>query len=167
MRDLNEKQMRFAEAYVLGETAANGAASAVAAGFAADCAKQTAWRLLRHEGIRREIDRLTRESLADHAVASVRFLGSVVRNETEQTKLRIDAAKVVLSIAGYVAPKAPEPMQEIEKSIEGMSLAELDAALDAIKAKNAQWDAAMIDITPAPGTIDVEAAAESDPPAAG
>jgi phage terminase small subunit len=125
---LNDQQQNFAALYVLDhETAGNGAASAVKAGYASDCAPQTACRLLRHPGVRAEVERLTRELLGDHASAAVQLLGRVIRDERAPLKIRVDAAKAVLDRAGFVAPKAPEPLDPGAKPVEAMSIAELDS----------------------------------------
>ncbi|HUO90885.1 MAG TPA: terminase small subunit [Rhizomicrobium sp.] len=146
---LNVQQQAFAEAYVHDPQAGgNGTASAIAAGYAADCAKQTAYRLLRHDGVRAEIDRLTREALGDHASAAVALLGRVVRDEQAPLKIRVDAAKAVLDRAGFVAPKAPEPKMIGEKPIEEMSTAELQAFIRETR-EYIEREGQLIDVTPA------------------
>jgi hypothetical protein len=152
MRDLNEKQMRFVEAYLLGETASNGAASVVVAGFAADCAKQTAYRLLRHDGVRAEIARqraiILGSELANKSVSRLRMIldaePMTAGHDYHLMKLQLEASKLVLALAGHVAPKAPEPTQELHKSTKAMSYAELVRMLKVSEERIG----AMIDITP-------------------
>jgi phage terminase small subunit len=132
---LTEQQRAFASSYVLGEpgVAGNGAASAIAAGYAEKSARQEAYRLLRHEGVRAEIDRLTREALGDHAVAAVNFLGRVIHDEEAHVKVRLDAAKTVLDRAGYIAPKAADPIELDGKEPRDMTMAELMEAAQRIR----------------------------------
>lgn len=123
---LTEQQRAFAAAYVSGETAGVGGASAIAAGYAANSARQEAYRLLRHDGVREEIDRLTREAIGDHAVAAVNLLGRVIHDEKAPIKVRVDAAKTILDRAGFIAPKAADPEQRSDGTDPNeMTLAEL------------------------------------------
>ena len=75
---INDQQLNFAHEYVLGDTPGNGTQSAIKAGYAVDCARQTASRLLRHEGVRAEIDKVARQALGDHASAAIDLLGRVI-----------------------------------------------------------------------------------------
>jgi phage terminase small subunit len=145
---LNAQQQSFAEAYVLGETAGNGTASAIAAGYAAGSAKQIAYKLLRYEGVRRVIDHLNREMIGDYATASIRYLGRLVMDEKAHPKLRIEAAKTLLDRGGYIAPRAPAALEPGQKDIAGMSIAELQAFVEAGKERVAA-ERRLIDITPA------------------
>jgi phage terminase small subunit len=124
---LTEQQRAFASSYVLGEAgvAGNGSASAIAAGYAEKSARQEGYRLLRHQGVRAEIDRLTREALGDHAVAAVSLLGKVIHDDEAPLKVRVDAAKTILDRAGYIAPKAADPIEPDDKEPRDMSIEDL------------------------------------------
>jgi hypothetical protein len=162
---INARQQKFAELYVLDpETAGHGTKSAALAGYSAECAAETASRLLRHSGVRAEIERLNREIMGDFATVSIRYLGRLVMDGAANPKLRLEAAKTILDRGGYIAPKAAEPAQAPQKDINSLSLAELDVLLEASKAKIEALERDMIDVTPE--AIDVEPAAETDPLAA-
>ena len=88
---------------MLGESAGNGTASAVAAGCPANSAKQAAYRLLRHEGVRGEINKLNQEAITEYATASIHLLGRMVLDKTTHPKLALEAAKTLLDRAGYIA----------------------------------------------------------------
>jgi hypothetical protein len=165
---LNNQQQQFAMLFVLDpETAGNGAASAAKSGYASP--PQTACRLLRHPGVRAEVERLTRESLGDHAVAAADLLGRVIRDERAPLKLRIQAAQVCLDRAGFVPPNAPDspPAPLDPADFRRMNLDELLAMLAVQEAKVEAMERNMIDVTPTTETVDLEAAAGSGPPAAG
>jgi hypothetical protein len=149
---INNQQLNFAHEYVLGDTPGNGTQSAIKAGYATDCARQTASRLLRHEGVRAEIDKLTRQALGDHAAAAVGLLGRVVRDEKAPLKIRVDACKTILDRAGFIAPKAADAPELPSKPTERLSLAELDVMMVELRAeiaaKAAALEAELIDVTP-------------------
>ena len=107
---ITDKARAFANFYVNDpETAGNAAASACRAGYAERSAhQQEGYRLLRHEGVRAEIEKLTRQALGDHASAAVELLGRVIRDPYVPIKVRVDACKTILDRAGYIAPKAAE-----------------------------------------------------------
>jgi hypothetical protein len=153
MQPLNEQQRSFATFYVSDPDAAgNGTASAIAAGYAPDCAKQTAYRLLRHDGVHAEVDRLTREALGDHATAALGLLGRAVRDEQAPLKVRVDACKTILDRAGFIPPKAADAPRPPSKPTERLSLAELDVMMVELRAeiaaKAAALEAELIDVTP-------------------
>jgi phage terminase small subunit len=150
---LTDKQRAFAAAYAFDDEAAgNGKASAIKAGYAEKYAAQEAYRMLRNEGVRGEINRLGREMLGDLASASIRLLGRVVKDESESTRLRIDAAKAILDRAGYIAPKAAEPDRPVNsKPMAQWTAAELEEFLERTRAKIAHAEQrTLIDVTPAP-----------------
>lgn len=142
---LTDLQQRFCEEYVSGEHAGKGGAALVAAGYSENGARQTAWKMLRHSGVRAEIDRLTREALGDHASASVVVLRQILddpRTDKDFTRLRLDAAKAILDRAGFVAPKAPDaPEDPAAKPMRNWSIAELDAFISDTQAKIAAMSA--------------------------
>lgn len=147
-RSISAQARAFCDAYVNDpETAGNASASARKAGFAVGSCGQEGYRLLRHDGVRAEVHRLTLEALGDHAAAAVQLLGRVVRDERAPLKIRVDAAKAVLDRAGFVAPKAPEPLEPSEKEIAEMSMAELQAFLKEAKEQVAA-EKRLLDVTP-------------------
>jgi len=151
---LTDLQAKFAELYVLDpEKAGRGGDCAVLAGYSADSASVTASRLLRHPNVRKEIERLTREALGDHAAAAVQLLGRVVRDERAPLKIRVDAAKAVLDRAGFVPPRAPEPVVFGDKPIAAMSIAELEAVARETR-EYLEHEGVLIDVT----SVAVEAA---------
>jgi phage terminase small subunit len=141
---LTDQQRAFAACYVTGETAGVGGASAAAAGYAPNSARQEAYRLLRHDGVRAEIDRLTREAIGDHAVAAVNLLGRVIQDEKAPIKARVDAAKTILDRAGYIAPKAAEPEDNRPRPVAEMSLAELQAVYDRLQKDIAETERELV-----------------------
>jgi len=148
MREITDRARAFAEAYVNGpDTTGNAAASAVASGFSERAARQEGYRLLRHEGVRREIDRLVHDALADHAAAAVQLLGVVIRDERAPLKIRVEACKTVLDRAGHIAPRAGEPPKIGEKTIASMSIAELESYIQEGRERIAR-EALAIDVTP-------------------
>ena len=149
IRPITDMAQRFAHAYVNDpEAAGNASAAARIAGYSEKTAGQKGYELLRHDGVRAEIERLTREALGDHASAAVALLGRVVRDEQAPLKIRVDAAKAVLDRAGFVAPKAPEPKMIGEKPIEEMSTAELQAFIRETR-EYIEREGQLIDVTPA------------------
>jgi hypothetical protein len=167
---ITDRARAFAVAFVNDpETAGNATASAVKAGYAERSAAQEGHRLLRHVGVRAEIERLTRQELGDHASAAVALLGRVVRDEKAPLKIRVDACKTILDRAGFIAPKAPDaPPPPLDPAdINKMNLHQLLRMLAVQEAKVEAMERDMIDVTPTTETVDMEAATESDPAAAG
>jgi hypothetical protein len=162
-RSIADRMRLFAEAYVNDpETAGNASASALKAGYAERSVGQEGYRLLRHEGVRAEIDKLLRESLGDHASAAVALLGRVIRDEKAPLKVRVDACKTILDRAGFIAPRAPDtpPPPLDPANFRRLNIDELLAMLTAQEAKVKAMESA-IDVTPA--VVEGEAAAESEP----
>src|SRR5262249_1482682 len=157
MQTLNDRQLAFAEAYALGgpDCQGNAAASALRAGYPEGCARQTGYRLLRHDGVRAEIDRLNRQAIKEYATASIHLLGRVVTDERAPLKLRIDSAKTLLDRGGYIAPKAPDaPELPSDKQVETMSVGDLERLVIQLRQLEAR-EAQTIDVTPAnaPATV--------------
>src|SRR5262245_20343882 len=102
---LTDQQRAFAAPYTFDpHTAGNGKESAIKAGYAAKHAAQEAYRLLRSESVRAEIDRLNREALGDLATASIRRLRQIIEDDGAPYKMWLEASKTVLDRAGYIAP---------------------------------------------------------------
>ena len=81
----------------------------------------------------------------DYAPAAFRFLNDAVHDINMPARCRIDAAKIIVDRAGFVAG-APAP-QLYEKELEHMSLAELESHIKTL-------EAGMKDVTPAAATDD-------------
>jgi hypothetical protein len=163
---LNDQQRAFAFAYVKDpDTTANGTQSAIKAGYAVDCARQTACRLLQHDGVRAEIERLTRQELGDHASAAVALLGRVVRDEKAPLKIRVDACKTILDRAGFVAPRAPDaPPPPLDPAdYKKMDFNQLMRMLAGQEAKVEAMERDMIDVTPDVDDV-TPASIEAGPP---
>jgi phage terminase small subunit len=159
---LTDMARAFAAAYVNHpEAAGNASAAARIAGYSEKTAGQKGYELLRHEGVRAEIERLTREALGDHASAAVALLGRVIRDENVSVKIRVDAAKAVLDRAGFVAPRAPEPTMIGDKPIEAMSIAELEAVARETR-EYLEREGVLIDVTPAPAVPAEKTAAATE-----
>jgi len=71
-------------------------------------------------------------------------LGQLVRNAKSEA-VQFRAIELSLSLAGHVAPKAPESEDSEHRPIEEMSVAELDAFIAAEKAKRANAARPVID----------------------
>jgi phage terminase small subunit len=150
---INERQKLFAELYVLDpQVGGNGTKACIGAGFAADCAAQTAYRLLRHPGVRAEIEKLTRQALGDHAVAAAAFLGKVVNDTNAPIRSRVDAAKIILDRAGF-APKEREPADPDDKDFSELSMADIERVIKKLEREIDEARKGVIDITPTDSPI--------------
>jgi hypothetical protein len=76
----------------------------------------------------------------DYAPAAFKFLFDSISDETMPARCRIDAAKIIVDRAGYIA-SAPAASDSY-KQLESMSLAELEAHLHKLEAN-------LKDVTPA------------------
>ena len=127
MHSLNEQQLAFAAFYTSDpDTSGNGAASAVKAGYAISCAKQIAHKLLRHEGVRSEIDRLCRAEIGNLASLSIRRLRQILEDDRTSYKIYLEAIKTTLDRAGIIAPRAQDAPEIGHKPFARMSIAELE-----------------------------------------
>jgi hypothetical protein len=63
----------------------------------------------------------------DYAPAALRFLNSTVHDPAMPARVRVDAARIIVDRAGYVA--APPASDEARKDLQDMSLAELEAQI--------------------------------------
>ena len=146
MAQINDQQREFASLYVNSDVAGNGAACAARAGYSEDAARQTAYRLLRHDGVRLEIAKQLREAIGDAAapaLAVVRVILADPRIDAAMMRIKLDAAKTVLDRAGHVAPKAAEPERDpTAKSMSEWTMAELDAFVTESRAKLAAMESA-------------------------
>ncbi|MEP3248055.1 MAG: hypothetical protein ABJN40_05950 [Sneathiella sp.] len=67
----------------------------------------------------------TKQSLESLSLYAVKVAGEILASKTATDKARLDAARLVLDRAGYVAPKAPEASKPGEKSLHELSRQEL------------------------------------------
>lgn len=122
---INDQQLAFAENYVLGN--GNATRAAIAAGYAEASARQTASRLLGlsyvQDAIRRAHTRTLQGRLASKAIS---VLERILDDDSAPAGVRVDAAKTVLDRAGFSAVRSAV-LEPEEKSLESMSLAELEA----------------------------------------
>lgn len=101
--DMTEKQAAFVAAYVSGETAGNGARSAVVAGYAEKTARQTGSYLLTLPKVRAAIDATLREEIGVNlTVEAVRVIRQIITDKDASLKLRGDMAVKVLEFSGVV-----------------------------------------------------------------
>lgn len=125
MVSIQAQQKAFAEAYVLGH--GNATEAAIAAGYSALSARQTASRLLHtphvQDAIRRAQAHALKGRLASKALA---VLEKILDDDTAPAGVRVDAAKTVLDRAGFAAARKPESDGASAKSLHEMSMADLD-----------------------------------------
>lgn len=125
---VTEQQQAFAEAYVLGS--GNATQAAVAAGYSAVSARQTASRLLAtphvQEAIRRAQAHVLRNRLASKALG---VLEKILDDDGAPAGVRVDAAKTILDRAGLPAVRAAEQLPDGDKPMNEMTVAELDGVI--------------------------------------
>lgn len=63
--------------------------------------------------------------LTDGGPAAIRGIIGIIRNKKTPVKVRLDAAKAMAAMAGFVAPKAPDATPIGEKQLHQMSREEL------------------------------------------
>lgn len=86
----------------------------------------TAEGLMQREEVQAQIkDYVDAVILGEGAVAAAKCLTEIVRNRKLDPKLRASCSKIVLSLAGFVPPKAPDPAAKGQKPIQAMSRSEL------------------------------------------
>lgn len=122
----NDQQKAFAEAYVLGS--GNATQAAIAAGYSAVSARQTASRLLAtphvQEAIRSAQAHVLKNRLASKALG---VLEKILDDDSAPAGVRVDAAKTVLDRAGFAAARTPDLPLDSDKTVGEMGLPELDA----------------------------------------
>jgi phage terminase small subunit len=123
--EILDQQQAFAEAYVLGH--GNATQAAIAAGYSAISARQTASRLLHtphvQEAIRRAQSHVLRSRLASKALG---VLEKILDDDSAPAGVRVDAAKTVLDRAGFSAARTPEQDPDYEKPLHEMTTVELE-----------------------------------------
>jgi hypothetical protein len=107
--------------------------------------RQCNWReftlYLRSDNVGAELRATMRNVLAnEYAPAAFKFLRDTVGDAAMPARVRVDAAKIIVDRAGYVA--APPAQDDGYKDLQSMSLAELEAFIRKAEAE-------LKDITPA------------------
>ena len=72
-----------------------------------------------------EIKNRTGLKIQASAPRALELVLEIIENDTAPDKLRLEASKIVLDRAGYIAPKAPEHTASNEKALHEMSRDEL------------------------------------------
>lgn len=120
-----DQQQAFAEAYVLGN--GNATQAAIAAGYSAVSARQTASRLLHTPHVQDAIRKAQAHALKGRlATKALGVLEKILDDEDAPAGVRVDAAKTVLDRAGFAAARKPEGDEAYEKSLHEMSMVELE-----------------------------------------
>jgi phage terminase small subunit len=119
-----EQQQAFAEAYVLGN--GNATKAAIAAGYSAISARQTASRLLHTPHVQDAIRRAQAHALKGRlASKALGVLEKILDDDNAPAGVRVDAAKTVLDRAGLGAIRILEST-DVEKPLEEMTAVELN-----------------------------------------
>lgn len=99
---MKQKRRLFAEYYV-GECKGNGHEAAVRAGYSANAARQTAYKLLRNPEVKEYIRQLNEEVITDN-VATIQeiqeFWTKILRDPEEATKNRVRASELLAKAKG-------------------------------------------------------------------
>ena len=147
LQPLTDMQTAFVVAFVF--NGGNATQAAKKAGYSAHSARVQAQILLAKPhvlaAIHVEQARVIGGELATLAVGVVR---NILKDKTASKAVRLDAAKVALSLAGHVAPKAPEAIDNKDKPVSEMTVEELE---DFIRKGREAMDRSarpMIDATP-------------------
>ena len=123
-RGLTEKQGRFVAAYV-----ANGGqaqAAAEAAGYQA--AGSEGWRLMQIPHVQTALHDARQKKLSNLATSGLALIEGIIRGTEEApVKIRFEASKFVIQLAGHVAPKAGDAQETDEKPMEEWTIEELEA----------------------------------------
>lgn len=122
-RGLTAKQTKFVAAYIANGGNANGAA--MAAGYAV--AESEGWRLSQNPAVQAAIHKARQTKLSNLATAGLGYIEDLLNGKEEANpRIKLDAAKFVINLAGHVAPKAGDVVEEDAKPLEEMSIQELE-----------------------------------------
>ena len=124
---LQDMQRLFVIAYVC--NGANGTQAACKAGYSRKTARVIAQDLLAKPHVEAAVAAERSRVLGGEiGVLGVAVLRGILRDKNAKDSVRLDAAKVALSLAGHVAPKAPEPEQDHrDRPMSEWTAAELEA----------------------------------------
>ena len=114
MSELNERQRRFVDEYVLD---GNAMQAAIRAGYSEAYAKSQSYKLLEHVGIMAEIDkaqakreRQLRQRFAADAHIARKIMFQLMNDDDVPEQVRLSAAKDFLDRSGY------KPVDKVEQS---------------------------------------------------
>jgi hypothetical protein len=140
-RGLTVQQAAFVAAMV-----ANGGDQALAAKAAGYKHRTSAWVVSQVPAVQAALHDARQKKLSNLATAGIGFLEQVVRGQIECTvRERLDAVKIVLPLAGHVAPKAGDAEARDAKSLEDMDINELQSFVSDMMAKRAAAAKPVID----------------------
>ena len=128
MRELTDQQRRFVIEFTSGTGAIGNASEAARrAGYSEKTAAEQGRQLLHKPHVMAAIDEANR-SLIDGSLTTLALevIREILEDENAHPKLRLDAAKTALDRAGYIAPKAAEAPEKLEKPLNEMSVEELE-----------------------------------------
>lgn len=133
-------QAAFVEAYLDGN---NATQSALLAGCAPSWAPQAGSQYLKDPSVNFAIVKGAVKRLARRVPLAINVLDWLAQNAASE-KVRLDAAKTILSLAGIVAPKAPNPTAP-EPSLNEMSIEQLRAMVTRHEARVAIIEDEIVD----------------------
>ena len=141
-RSLTELQQRFVDNIL------DGLPPVRAAELAGIASPRThATRYVHNIHVQRAImEGLTKRLAMEGAPLAYNLLVKVVSDDAVSSRVRVDAAKALLDRAGFVPPKASDPVDATEKDLSKMSRDELKAFVASAENKLARE---AIDVTPA------------------
>ena len=127
---LTEQQLAFVRAFA---ERGDGdlCAAALASGYAPEFASKASSWVTRHPQLLAALHLETARRLATAAPAALQTVEQIRKGEIkDNAKVRLDAAKVVLALAGHIAPRARALDDGQAKTLGEMSLEELKATQD-------------------------------------
>ena len=118
MEKMTEKQIALVNGIVAGK---NPAQAVRDAGYS----DKTQFHVISTPAIMDAIRERTGQMLQQLAPRAVMVAAELMESDTATDKIRLDASRLVLDRAGYIAPKAPEAQQIGEKALHEMTRQEL------------------------------------------
>ncbi len=111
MPEPNEQQAVFVREYV--SNGGNGSEAARLAGYSEKSAGKYAYELLQKPHVLFAVHaEQARVIGSEAATLAVGVIVGILKDEDAKSSVRLDAAKAALALAGHVAPKAPEPVDD-------------------------------------------------------
>ena len=128
MRELTDQQQRFVIEFTSGNGAIGNASEAARrAGYSEKTAAEQGRQLLNKPHVVAAIEEANRGLInGSLTTLALDVIQKILEDEDANPRLRLDAAKTALDRAGYIAPKAPEAPERLEKPLSELSVQELE-----------------------------------------